>query len=110
MYKDFDSYSCRVSKGTHAAVARLQGFVRKVSQNNTRPCWALKCDIRKFFDSIDHRKLMELVAYKVKDMDTIRLVEHIVSSFAVDNVAKRERDFMESQSATLFRNCSRTFT
>lgn len=35
----FDSYSCRVGKGTHKAINRLRGFYRKVSKNNTRTCW-----------------------------------------------------------------------
>ena len=44
----FDSYSCRIGKGTHAAVDRLVQFTRQVSRNNTRPCWALKFDIKSF--------------------------------------------------------------
>lgn len=32
----FDSYSCRVEKGTHRAVRRLQEFFRKESKNNSR--------------------------------------------------------------------------
>lgn len=38
----YDSYSCRIGKGTHAAVDRLEYFLRKVSRNYTRSCWALK--------------------------------------------------------------------
>ncbi len=45
----FDSYSCRLNKGTHKAVKRFAEFGRKVSRNNTRICWVLKCDVRKFF-------------------------------------------------------------
>ena len=41
-----DSYSCRISKGTHCAVARLERF-RLASSNNTH-LYVLKCDIRKF--------------------------------------------------------------
>lgn len=41
----FDSYSCRIGKGTHAAVRRLEIFARRVSRNWAGPCWALKCDI-----------------------------------------------------------------
>lgn len=45
----YDSYSCRLEKGTHAAVARLGVFFRQASVNHTRTVYALKCDIRKFF-------------------------------------------------------------
>lgn len=90
----FDSYSCRISKGTHAAVDRLEGFARKVSKNYTKPCWALKCDIRKFFDSINHRVLMRLIEQRVSDPDTLHVLRNIMSSFkVVDNFIEREREY-----------------
>ena len=46
----YDSYSCRLNKGTHKAVNRLGLFARKVSQNHTQASWALKCNIKKYFD------------------------------------------------------------
>src|SRR3989344_5697536 len=50
-----DSFSCRINKGTHKALNRFREFAYKVSKNNTKTCWILKCDIRKFFASIDHK-------------------------------------------------------
>ncbi|MBI3306151.1 hypothetical protein HYZ82_03450 [Candidatus Nomurabacteria bacterium] len=50
-----DSYSCRINKGTHKAINRFRDFSRKVSKNNTKTCWVLKCDIRKFFASGDRQ-------------------------------------------------------
>ena len=38
----FDSYSCRLNKGTHRAVNRLSEFAGKVSKNNTKTCYVLK--------------------------------------------------------------------
>ncbi|MBI4649967.1 methyltransferase domain-containing protein, partial [Candidatus Desantisbacteria bacterium] len=38
----YDSYSCRLNKGTHRGVKRLENFARKVSKNYTGECWALK--------------------------------------------------------------------
>lgn len=77
----FDSYSCRIKKGTHRAVNRLQKFARKVSENNTKTCYILKCDIKKFFDSIDHNILISLIEKKIKDKNTLWLVEKIIKSF-----------------------------
>ena len=89
----FDSYSCRIGKGTHAAVDRLEGFMRKVSKNYFGPCWALKCDIRKFFDSINHVTLMRLIEQKVKDPDTLWLLRSIGDRYeVVDNFIERERE------------------
>jgi len=34
-----DSYACRVGKGTHAAVDRVQSFLRNVTANGTRRAW-----------------------------------------------------------------------
>lgn len=77
----FDSYSCRVGKGTHRAVTRLESFCRQLSQNNSKTIYALKCDIRKFFDSVNQDTLIGLISRKIGDADVIRLVEKIVRSF-----------------------------
>jgi RNA-directed DNA polymerase len=53
-----DSYSCRDGKGTHKALNRFREFARKVSKNDTRTCWVLKCDIKKSFASIDHCRFL----------------------------------------------------
>ena len=77
----FDSYSCRIEKGTHRAVRRLEEFTRKLSQNNQRTIFALKCDVRKFFDSIDQKILLDLIKRKIQDDNAIELIEKIVRSF-----------------------------
>ena len=46
----FDLYSCRIGKGTRRAVNRLEKFCRKLSRNNTKNIFALKCDIKRFFN------------------------------------------------------------
>lgn len=77
-----DSFSCRIGKGTHAASKRLQYFLRRASSNSTRTVYALKCDIRKFFDSVDHAILLRLITRSVKDADIYGLLLNIISSFA----------------------------
>ncbi|MEK7565314.1 MAG: reverse transcriptase domain-containing protein, partial [Patescibacteria group bacterium] len=77
----FYSYSCRINKGTHKAVTRLETFCRKLSQNNTRNIFALKCDIKKFFDSIDQAILINLIQVKVKDNNAMWLIDEIIKSF-----------------------------
>lgn len=76
-----DSYSCRVGKGTHKAMNRFQEFGRKVSKNNTRTCWILKCDIRKFFANIDHGVLKAILAKHIQDPDILSLMKNIIDSF-----------------------------
>ncbi len=77
----FDSFSCRDSKGAHKAIARFCDHARIVSKNHTQTVWVLKCDIRKFFASIDHNILLTILRNKVKDDDTIWLLNQIISSF-----------------------------
>lgn len=86
----FDSYSCRLNKGTHKAVDRLEQFARKMSKNYTQPCFALKCDIKKFFDSVDHEILFELIKKKITDENVLRLMWKIISSFSSEIQRERE--------------------
>lgn len=76
-----DSYSCRIGKGTHRAVSRLEKFCRKLSRNNSKNIFALKCDIRKFFDSVGQDILLELIRKKVVSEDAIWLIGKIIKSF-----------------------------
>ncbi len=76
-----DSYSCRVNKGTHKAIDRFRYFFRKVSKNNTKTCWILKCDIRKFFANIDHVILKNTLSRTVLDSDTLWLLSQVIDSF-----------------------------
>lgn len=76
-----DSYSCRDKKGTHKAFRRLVKMARTVSRNYTGPCWAIKMDIRKFFDSVDHEILMELLGARIADRRLLALLGVIIDSF-----------------------------
>ncbi len=77
----FDSYSCRLEKGTHKGVLRLEKFARKISRNYTRPCWALKCDIKKFFANVNHENLLKFLRKKINDQNILWLLGEIINSF-----------------------------
>ncbi len=77
----FDSYSCRKNKGTHRAVSRLESFAGKLSKNHRRNIFVLKCDIKKFFDSIDQDILFNLVKKQIQDEDALWLIQKIIQSF-----------------------------
>jgi retron-type reverse transcriptase len=77
-----DSYSCRIGKGTHKAIERFEAFSKKVGHNNTRTVWVLKCDIRKFFASIDHAILLEVLSQYIADPGVIDLLREIIESFS----------------------------
>lgn len=79
-----DSYSCRNNKGTHRALRRFDEFTRKVSKNHTRTCWVLKCDIRRFFASIDHELLVKILETRIEYKEVLYLLTSIISSFDSD--------------------------
>jgi retron-type reverse transcriptase len=79
----FDSYSSRTGKGTHRAVKRLKVFCRSVSQNNTEPCWILKGDIEKFFDSVSHNALFNLIKKRVDKRVILELIWRVIKSYEI---------------------------
>ena len=69
----YDSYANRKEKGTHQAVNRFTEFCRKNR-------YVLKCDIEKYFPSIDHRILYELIAKRITDQKCLWLIKLLIDS------------------------------
>lgn len=86
------SFSCRVGKGTHKGVEYLARTLRAVSKNGMRPCYALKCDIRKFFDSIDHDILLGILEKRIADPDARWLMREVIESYEATGLRERERE------------------
>ncbi|MFH0829140.1 MAG: reverse transcriptase domain-containing protein [Candidatus Kerfeldbacteria bacterium] len=78
-----DSYSCRDNKGTHKALQRFRAVSRKVSKNNTKTCWVLQCDIKKFFATINHQVLLSILSQYIPDRRILALLRNIVESFSI---------------------------
>jgi len=70
-----DSYSCRKGKGIHAASKQTCEFIRQVN-----PGYCLKMDIRKFYPSINHDIMFNIVQQKIKCEDTLDLFEDVIYS------------------------------
>ena len=77
----YDSFSCRIKKGTHKANKRFNSFIQIVSKNNTQTAWILKCDIRKFFANIHHDVLLKILRRRIDDIDLLNILEIIIKSF-----------------------------
>ncbi|OGY54140.1 MAG: hypothetical protein A3B15_01165 [Candidatus Buchananbacteria bacterium RIFCSPLOWO2_01_FULL_45_31] len=80
-----DSYSCRLGKGNHKALNRFRQFAYKTSKNNTHACWVLKGDIRKFFASINHDILANILKQRIEDDKVAWLLNEIIGSFSANN-------------------------
>jgi RNA-directed DNA polymerase len=72
----YDSYACRGGKGTHKAFLRLKSFLNKYSEDD----YFVKCDITKYFYSINHEKLKEIIRRKIKDENLLWLIYLIIDS------------------------------
>ena len=83
-----DSYSCRKLRGTHKAVERFKHFANKISKNHTRTVWVLKCDIKKFFASVDQVTLIKILEMPDVDQSTIDLIKRVTDSFQSTAVGK----------------------
>lgn len=66
-----DSYACRKGLGTHRALAAA----RQASRQHR---FVLKCDVRKYFASIDHQVLKDLLARAIKCRPTLDLATRII--------------------------------
>lgn len=75
-----ESYSSRVGKGQYKAIDNFRYFI-KLSTCNNQNCYVLKCDVKKYFDNIDHAVLLNIIAEKIKDNDILEIIKKIISSY-----------------------------
>lgn len=78
----FHTYACRRGKGTHRAVLQAHELCR-------RNPFVLKLDVRKYFDSIDHKILKEMLRRLIKDAPALRLLDSIIDSYAASESPAR---------------------
>lgn len=69
-----DTYACREGKGMHRASKRVMEFMRKNK-------YCLHCDISKFYPSISHEILFQIIKRKIKCPDTLWLLRDVVFSY-----------------------------
>lgn len=74
----FHTYACRKKKGTHAAVDAVKKHIKKNQ-------YFLKLDVKKYFDSINHQILKELLCRLISDRKCLDLLFAIIDSYSVDS-------------------------
>src|SRR5690349_4794648 len=73
-----DTYSCIKGKGIHAAARGVKCALKDVASTT----YCLKLDIKKFYPSVDHAILKQLLRRKIKDQDLLWLLDEIIDSAA----------------------------
>ena len=61
----YDSYSCRIGKGTHFGIDRLEHHIKAESQNYSIETYCLKMDIKGYFIHINRQKLLDIVLSEI---------------------------------------------
>jgi retron-type reverse transcriptase len=80
----FDSYACRVGKGTHRGADRVTQFLRSAKERWST-VYCLKGDISQYFPSIDHDILLAIVEDRITCPGTRWLINEIVRSTEATN-------------------------
>ena len=80
-----DTYANRKRKGTHAGIHRCQHFLHQHQ-------YVLKADIRKYFPSIDHDILKQIIRRKIKCRPTLALIDTIIDN---SNPQEKVLDYYE---------------
>jgi RNA-directed DNA polymerase len=71
-----DSYSCIKGRGIHSAARQVQKALKDIPGTT----YCLKFDIKKFYPSVDHEILKQLLRRKIKDRDLLWLLDEIIES------------------------------
>lgn len=76
---EHDSYACRTSKGAHAGADRAQAFIRQVERQHGK-AYAFKADISRYFSSINHAKLKQLLSGRISCQGMLSMLYYIIDS------------------------------
>jgi len=68
-----DSYACINGRGLHSASRRCMEFIR-------RNDYVLKCDIKKFYPSISHNIMFDIVKKSITDEKILKILHDIIYS------------------------------
>ena len=79
----YDCAACRKGKGTHFAMNRLTEFMRGFYRKKGISGWILKCDVRNYFDSVDH-KVLKAMLDKYPDAETRAFLHMVIDSYHPD--------------------------
>lgn len=91
-----DSFACREGKGVHAAVDRLQTFLRQVTRNGKRRAWYLQLDIHSYFMCIDKARLWEMLEPHIEDEQIRWLTRLLVfHDCAADYTPRSPRELLD---------------
>jgi len=95
---DKNSFGFRPGKSAHQAVITAQQYI------NAGYDWIIELDLEKFFDTVNHQKLMALLSNTVKDKRTLKLINAYLRSGIMEGgvPASRRHTTRQSVKSTAF--------
>lgn len=85
-----DNCACQKGRGIDDALNRLEKHLRRYYvENHTNEGWVLKCDVKKYFPSIDHEVAYKILKKYVSDEQAYLAVCEVIESFCFADIMKR---------------------
>ena len=75
----YHSYACRKGKGSHKASDQLMRWLYNLEVVEGKSVYVLKCDIHHYFQSVDHKILMNEIRKYIKDQDLLSILDTIIA-------------------------------
>jgi retron-type reverse transcriptase len=91
-----NSYGFRPNRNAHHAVQKSRGYIEAGYR------WAVDVDIEKFFDTVNHDKLMRLLSNTIKDGRVLSLIRKYLQSGVMINGVKVQREKGTPQGGKFF--------
>jgi RNA-directed DNA polymerase len=79
------SYGFRPNKRAHQAVMQAQVYVKEGKE------WIVELDLEKFFDKVNHDRLMSVLSKTVKDKPTLKLIRSYLTSGILEDGVVSQR-------------------
>lgn len=77
----FENVACRKGKGTHFALDLFERYLREHYKEHGNEGYVLKCDVSKYFASINHEILTGMLRRVVRDRKVLSLLEMYIRSY-----------------------------
>jgi hypothetical protein len=79
-----ESFACRVGFGTHAAMKHVH-HCTKLAMREWGGYYVLKCDVTKFFPSVNHGMLKKTIRRSISDRRVLRVIDTIIDAYNTEN-------------------------
>jgi len=72
-----ETIASRKNKGSSYGIKLMKKYLNEIKD---KEFYILKCDIKKYFYNINHKKLKEIIRTKIKDEDSLNIIDEIIDS------------------------------